>query len=139
MPRSKRTAVYGPEYEQLLLTAHKECAKQGAHAYLLQLPSPQHALQLKSKVYAYFNALRKEANRPDLVIFADQLSLTITGDFLEFFRREDSWDAKAIRNALGLKEGFSELGGPAVATAPSAQTSALDRLHDMRNSKIMKK
>lgn len=131
MPRSQRTVTYGPEYEQLLLRAHGW----GDLGYQVNFDSATMARFLRSKVYAYFKALRKEGDRPDLIKMSDELSLRVEGMSLHFFRREDSWDAVALRNALGLEKGFAELGGTQVAVSPAAKAAMLEKLTELRKKK----
>lgn len=121
MPRSKVPAVYGPEYEQLLLTAF---ANSFDTTYKLALPDPALSRALSKKTYAYWNALRTENTRPDLIELCNKLSIRIVGEEMWFFRRTDSWDAVAIRNAMGLEKGFADLGltRPALNTGTSQAT-----------------
>lgn len=134
MPRSTRPAVYGPEYEQLLLTAFKESFNK---PYRFQLQSTAIVSALVKKNYAYWNALRKEASRPDLVGMCDKLSMRPEGDFIVFFRRADAWDAVALRAAMGLEKGFSDLGlqSQTVPMSASATDAALGKLQEIRARK----
>jgi hypothetical protein len=131
MPRAQRTAAYGPEYEQLLLQAHSKAA----NGHAVPFESTAQARSLQFRVYAYFTALRKEALRPDLIKLSEELSMRVEGNNLCFFRKEDSWDAIAIRNALGLEKGFAELGGTQVAIAAPAKEAMLDKLTELRKGK----
>lgn len=131
MPRSQRTVTYGAEYEQLLLRAHG----MPNSSYHLEFASPTQARSLQAKVYAYFKALRKESQRPDLIQMSDDLAMRVEGCKLHFFRKEDSWDAIAIRKALGLEKGFAELGGVQVAVSPAAKDAMIDKLADLRKGK----
>jgi len=131
MPRSTRPQAYGPEYEQLLLTAHAAATRTGS--WLCPMAQgPSHAHALKRKVHAYFAALRKAGDRPELIAQADRLSLRVTGPALEFFLREDSWDSVAIREVLGLPKGFAELGGAPVLAPPTAHSDMLEKLKALR-------
>lgn len=130
MPRSRRPQAYGDEYEQLLLRSFTASA-QGD--FTLQLESPNAAASLKSKVHAYFTALRASGAHPDLVTMADQLSVRTAGSALVLYRREDSWDARALRAALGLEKGFNEVGQAAGVIAPA--NGNLERLKAMREGK----
>jgi len=99
MSRTLRATSYGPEYEALLVKAKSE------GSITITLDNPQRAKSLRSKLYAYFTALRKEALRPDLIIIADSLSLLLTGsgEALTLAPASSSWDNVAIRSALGLE------------------------------------
>jgi hypothetical protein len=110
MPYSTRSASFGPEFEQLLITAHDGCMK--SRSFLLPLESTSHAYSMKMRVYAYFKALRLEADRPVLVEMSEKLCLRVEGQALRFGLREDAWGVTAIRKALGLPDGFSELSAP---------------------------
>lgn len=130
MPRSRRPQAYGDEYEQLLLRAFTSTSKGD---FTLQLESPNAAASLRSKIYAYFTALRSSSTRADLVEMADKLSVRTAGSALVLFRAEDSWDARALRSALGLEKGFNEVGQAAGVVAPA--NPHLERLKSLRSSK----
>lgn len=134
MPRSDRSASYGPEYEALLLRAHAACTCSVSKVYEMPLTTPSMASSIKSKIYAYFKSLRREGLRPDLIQLADQLSLRVSGTSLEFFLRADSWDAVAIRQALGLVDGFADLGSESgIVSAPAGRSeSAKEKLEAIR-------
>lgn len=130
MPRSTRTVVYGPEYEQLLLLAF---TAQGD----LKFTFPSHTLasSMKSKVYAYWKALRTENLRPDLTAKADLLSMRVEGSDLVLFRREDAWDAKLLRATLGLEKGFADTLTSGVLVAKSPTDELVEKLHALRVAK----
>ncbi len=135
MPRSSRVESYPPEYEQLLLRAH-EATSLGDGQFLIPLESSSAAHSLKAKVYSYFSALRGEATRPDLTILAHDLSLRVQDKSLCIFRKEDSWDAEALRSALGLSKGFASTGSTTGVMAPSSgQSEALEKLKAIRSRK----
>ena len=115
MPRTTRPAAYGPEYEQLLLRAFAE------ERLTVPLPSEGHAKALRSKLYVYFTALRRDGTRPDLVAKADAVALNVTDNVLTISLAKDSWDNAAIRDAL---KGF----GPALASAPAPPPSLQDQM-----------
>lgn len=123
MAHSKTLASYGPEYELLLLRAHSE------GGFLLPLPSAAHAKIFRMKLYAYFRALRLAKSRPDLVEKADTLSIRAEGSDLVIFPSQDSWDATAVRDALGLS--VDDL-PPAVPTAHSLMVEKLRELREKR-------
>ena len=112
MPRTTRADAYGPEYEQLLLLSF--------------------ASSMKRKVYAYWKALRTENLRPDLVEKSNLLSLRVEGGALVVFRREDAWDARALRESMGLEKGFADTIGSGVLVAKSPTDALVERLHQLR-------
>lgn len=129
MPRSTRPAAYGPEYEHFL---HQFKVK---GQVVIHLTSPGHAATLRGKLYAYFKALRKVNERPDLIAIVDSLSLTIDGSSLVAFPVEDSWDNCALRDALGLEKGAAlpQPPVPQPTGEPTAQQKLLDKLATIRN------
>lgn len=141
MPRTQRTEGYPPEYEQVLFRA-----VQSPNGELrLPMPSYKVAVAMKSKLYSYFSALRKAGVRQDLINTSDQFSMRCeppgedSRACLVIFRKEDSWDAQALRDALGLTKGFADLGqpanAPAVAVSPTAHAAMLDKLAEIRKRK----
>lgn len=133
MPRSRRPTAYGPEYEQLLLRSFTESANGD---FTLQMDSPNAAASLRAKIYAYFSALRKSSPDSDSVQMCNRLSLRCAGSALVIFRSEDSWDARALRNALGLEEGFADVGGSTGVIAPSSPN--LEKLREIRSKNSVK-
>lgn len=132
MPRSKRTIAFGPEYEQLLL----RWSQAPGGSLTLQLQTPNAAHSLRSKLYAYFAALRHENTRPDLIRLSDMVALRCASSALVVYHRDDSWDAEALRNALGLEKGFAEgAGSTGIVMSPSAQSAALEKLAEIRKRK----
>lgn len=135
MPRTTRLTSYGAEYEQLLLRAHAHLSNaEVGDEFALDLQSPQAANSLRSKVYAYWAAVRA-SDRVDLIPLLDPLALRLAGSTLIIFRREDSWDAKALRDALGLARGFADGTGVQGLVAPATQTAALAKLTEIRSRK----
>lgn len=96
MPRTQRSAVYGPEYEALL---HAAIRDQG---FTMTLASNQLAAAFRVKVYAYFKAIRTEGQRPDLVAACDRLRLGVKGPVFTITMRADAWDTAALREALDM-------------------------------------
>lgn len=99
-----RVPKYGPEYEQLLLTAFSQLP------YTFQLETSGQAKLFRAKVYGYFRALREENLRLDLIEMADNISATAIGSTLEFRLKKHTWDNVAIRQQLGLADNFAEVG-----------------------------
>ena len=130
MPRSERTVAYGPEYEQLTLLSF---AAEGEISF--PFPSPSIARSMKSKVYCYWKALRKEGLRPDLIEKSDLLSMRTEANLLVFFRRDDAWDVRLLRDSMGLEKGFAVTlpGGTLVAKSPTDELR--ERRYRMREEK----
>ena len=103
MPRS-RVNPYGPEYEQLLLTAF------AGLPYEFPLADHGQANLFKAKFYGYFRALRQENLRLDLIEMADSLTLSVRDHVLIIKLKSQMWDAIAIRQQLGLQDGFDTHG-----------------------------
>ena len=99
-----RAPTFGPEYEQLLLTAFASLP------FSFPLESPRHVKAFSAKVYQYFRVLRQENLRLDLIEMADSLTLCGDGNSLVFQLKEDNWDNALIRNVLGLAKGFHKTG-----------------------------
>lgn len=139
MPRSKHSADYGPEYEQLLLRAYTSLQTRPGEDYTIQLETPNVSASLKAKIYAYLRSLREENARPDLVAMAGTLSLRCAGCAVVFFRRQDSWDARALRNALGLDEDFAqdaaESSGVVIPARPDVVETPHQKLMRIRSGK----
>ena len=127
MPRTSRVAAYGAEYEQLTLLAF---SAEGEKAFTFS--SASLANSMKGKVYAYWRALRTENLRPDLIEKSNQRSMRVDVTSLVFFRREDSWDAKLLRDAMGLEKGFADTLGEGVLVAKSPTDLLVDRLEALR-------
>lgn len=104
-PRDTTPPKYGPEYEQLLLSAWEHC--QSGEPFRLPFANEKLASSMRQKMYAYFRALRREGLRMDLVERADAVNVRAEGAVMVILRVEDSWDHVAIREALGLKKGFA--------------------------------
>jgi hypothetical protein len=124
---------YGPEYEQLLLRAND--GLKSARDYAVQFATIQIADSIQARFRAYVRALKQSPSRPDLVALASNLSTRTASAALVFYRREDSVDAIAIREALGLERGFADTSGSGVIAPQSGQTDALGRLHQLRARK----
>ena len=129
MPRSTRPQSYPPEYQQLLLAASLAVATPDGR-YSLQLQTPSAAQSLKSKTYAYFRALREDGTNPDLAAKSELLSLSVEGSTLHLSHREDSWDAKLLREAMGLA---TVLGAQSTGNT-TEQKSILQALKNLRES-----
>lgn len=123
MPRSTVPAIYGPEYEQLLLRAYDQGGLE------ITLESEKHATSFRGKVYSYFKALRTDGSRPDLIAKSQAISLTVEGRVFKAFPSADSWDAVAIREALGLQKQSSLT--PPLATG-AARTALQEKLLELR-------
>ena len=135
MGRSTDLTHYGPEYEQLLLRA-----EEGLHdkdEYTVQFASNNVATSIRTRTYGYFKALRESGKRPDLCAISTGLSMRVAGSALVFFRRENAADAVALRNALGLPDGFAEGGGNVgmVVAPQSGLSSHLQKLDEIRSRK----
>ncbi len=134
MPRLNTLENFGPEYEQLLLRAHE--ALQNKPEFAIQFASNNVAASLRTRAYGYFKALRTSNSRPDLCAISTGLSMRVAGSALVFFRRENSADAIALREALGLAEGFADGGANAgVIVADNGLSSHLDHLRRIRERK----
>lgn len=95
-----RSATYGPEYEQLTLAAFAKTP------FKLPVATEGKAKILRARIYGYWRALREENLRMDLIEMADSLVVYRDGALLTFTTKEESWEAKAIRQALGLADDF---------------------------------
>lgn len=130
MPRTTRPAAYGPEYEQLLLKAFTQ------GRLLLSLPSEQHAKAMRSKLYVYFTALRRNATRPDLIAKADAVALSVSGAVLCLSLACDSWDAVAIRESLGITKDTPLPDAPEPPTMQDQMRSKLAELRANRTAQL---
>lgn len=120
MTRSLSPQSYGPEFEHLLVAAFAN------PPLTVPLPSERHAKTFRGKLYAYFSALRTANLRPDLIEKADALTLSVDGPAVTLSLRANSWEAVAIRLALGLSEG-------SVPELPrTTQDALLDKLAEIR-------
>jgi hypothetical protein len=100
----------------------------------VQFESPNIAMSMRGRTYAFFKAVRASKDRPDLAGIITGLSLRVAGSALVFFRDEDALDRVRWRNALGLVDGWDDAGASTGVVAPtSGQTDALDRLRAIRN------
>lgn len=102
MPRTSRPTAYGPEYRVAIMEAFAETSD--GRDWTLQLPDQNTANSLRAKFYAYFNAVRTNESHTDVARMVDALSLRVAGSALVFFRSSDSWDARALRDAMGLSK-----------------------------------
>ena len=134
MPRTTRADAYGPEYEQMILLAMAAEEEKAFHFASVSL-----ARSIKSKVYAYWRALRSEGLRPDLIEKVNLLSLRVDGSCLVIFRREDAWDAKLLRESMGLEKGFAEVLTPGILVARSPVEVMQERLAELRAAEQKKK
>lgn len=128
MPRSARPQAYPLEYQQLLNAASLAVATPGGY-YSLTLPSPSQAQALKSKLYAYFRAVRSDPASAALAAKSDLLSLSVADCVLIIRHQDDSWDAKLLREAMGLQpQSHAPMPMP-------GEKSILQALQDLRASK----
>lgn len=135
MPRKNTLDTFGPEFEQLLLRAD-HALRNGSPEFAVQFSSPNLAAKLRFRAYAYFRALKSSPDRPDLTAMCTDLSIRTASSALVFFRTQDSADARALRTALGLPEGFADTQRITGVIAPSSGHSAnLEKLNEIRNRK----
>ena len=132
MPRKTDLSSFGQSYEQLLLRAHESLRVGGSGEYTVQFDSPNIAMSIRGRTYAYFKALRSSKDRPDLASLLDGISIRVAGSAMVFFRRGEELDELAIRKALGIDAGLSS---PGLIAPKSAQTDALDKLKRIRERK----
>lgn len=119
-----------PEYEQLLLRA--AASLQSDNEYPIQFATPKLANSVQARFRAYVRALKSSNDRPDLTAACANISTRIAGSALVFFRREDSVDAVAIRDALGLAPGFADGADNRGVIAPSTHLDALKRIRERK-------
>lgn len=126
MPRTSRPSAYGPEYEQLLRRAHS------TGSITIPCADATKVKSLRSKLYAYFAALRKQCSDPALLDMADALNLIPSEDglSLEIKLKSQCWDTQAILAALGTP---TQPISPAQVTAPESPDDMVARLHRLRN------
>lgn len=130
-PRTKKALEsYGPEYEQMLLHAHEHL--QRGEMFEVPFATEGIATTIKMSVYRYFQALRESPKRPDLAALCAEISMRTTNNMLVFFRRGDSLDAIAIRNALGLAPGFADGSDSRGVIAPSTHLDTLKRIRERK-------
>ena len=135
MPRKTDLQSFGQSYEQLLLRAHAALSS-GQDEFAVQFDAPNIAKSIRSRVYSYFKAIRSSKDRPDLATLLDGISIRCAGSAMVFFRRGEELDEMALRRALGLGNGFGEIGATNGLLAPtSGQTDALDKLKRIRERK----
>lgn len=138
MPRSTLPAHYGPEFEQLLLRAYEPVTGPGSGGLSFDLPSPERAIALRNKVYAYFKSLRTANTRPDLIQKSTALTMSCSGSTLSIYRVEDSVDNVFLRGALGLDKGAplplpeQDVG---LLPVPTSQELLRTKLEDLRRAR----
>jgi hypothetical protein len=80
--------------------------------------------------------LRASSSRPDLAAICEGLKLRIANGTLTFYRRQDSPEVVALREALGLAPGFAEgQSNSGVIAANSGLSQNVNRLHEIRGRK----
>ncbi len=135
MPRKTDLKSFQPEFEQLLLRAN-ECLHSPGAEFTLQFASSNLAASLRHRMYQYFKALRECVDRPDLTEIAQDISMRTAGSALVFFRNADALHARAIREALGLSDGFADGTDTRGVIAPqSGLSSHLQKLDEIRSRK----
>jgi hypothetical protein len=130
MPRRNALNSFGPEFEQLLLQATNALRK-GQQEYAVEFSSQKACHSVKFRMYAYMKALRESADRPDLTALQTNLSLRAVSCSLYFYRSGDDLDAKAIREALNLPDGFAD--GPSSAGVVNPESPLSENLERLRN------
>ena len=135
MPRKTDLQSFGQSYEQLLLRA-SEALRSGQPDYAVQFESPNIALSIRGRTYAYFKALRGSKERHDLVPLLDGLSIRCAGSAMVFFRRGEELDEMAIRRALGIEDAIGNGGDSRGLVVPqTSHKDALDKLKRIRERK----
>lgn len=130
MPLSKNPSSYPPEYEEVLTRAYNHLIAHGGD-YVLKCASSKTSHWLKSKLYGYFAALRSHDARPDLIGMADFVSMRCEESNLIIYKRSDSRDARALRDAMGLEDGFADSRQQTFVKPKSA----VDKLKELRSKK----
>lgn len=125
---------YGQEYEQLLLRVHAGLSDKTEYA--VQFSEARVAHRVQARFRAYVRALRDSADRPDLTVLCADLSTRLASSALVFYKKEDSEDAVAIREALGLSREFAETSQPGLV-APS--NPHMDKLQSIRQRSVVAK
>jgi hypothetical protein len=124
---------FGPEFEQVLLRADA-ALREGKPEYAIDFAEPRIAANLRFRLYAYFKALRETPSRPELTAMSEDISMRVAGSSLVFYRSNDTADAAALRDAMGLPKDFAA--GPSrsdVIQPPSPLDRNLERLRSIRN------
>jgi hypothetical protein len=135
MPRTTSLNRFGDEYEQALLRADLVLSS-GQSEYSIQFDTPNIAMSMRGRMYAYFKAIRQSTDRPDLAGLCSRMSLRRAGCALVFFREENALDRERLRKALGLAPGFNDTGASTGVVAPqSSHTDALEQLKRIRSNK----
>jgi hypothetical protein len=129
MPRRNALNSFGPEFEQLLLQAAK-ALQSGLPEYAVEFASQKSAHSVKFRMYSYMKALRESTDRPDLTALCTRISLRTVSCSLYFYRSGDDLDAKAIREALKLPEGFAD--GPTRAGVAAPDTPLTAHVEQLR-------
>jgi hypothetical protein len=124
-------STFPVEFEQLLLTAFRNLP------FRIPLPTEGLALSFRGKLYRYFNALREENVRLDLIEMTEHLSITRAGCTVVIQAKGETWEAKAIRGLLGLSPGFEHAGSangtPLQVPVPELRSvQALKQLEELR-------
>ena len=125
-----KPSEFNPEYEQLLLRA--SAALSSNSEFPVQFTTPKIANSVQARFRAYVRALKSTNDRPDLTAAAANISTRIAGSALVFFRREDSVDAMAIRDALGLAPGFADGMASSGVITPSTHLDTLKRIRERK-------
>lgn len=125
-----KPAEFPPEYEQLLLRAATNLPS--CLEWAVQFTTPKIAESVQARYRAYVRAIKGSTDRPDLASVATNISTRVAGSALVFFRREDSVDAMAIRDALGLSPGFADGSDSRGVIAPSTHLDTLKRIRERK-------
>lgn len=121
---------YGPEFEQLLLTAAKGLP------FKFPLDTVGKAKIMRARIYGYFRALKEENIRLDLIELTEALRITQDDHLIVFLKKHDSWESQAIRQALGLADDFHTHGnadGTELQLPDIASTRFTRRLQEVRD------
>lgn len=140
MPRTRTKPgieSFGPEYEQLLLRAVE--GLKHSHEFAVQFAETSIANSVQIRYRTFVRAIKESDTRPDLAALCADLSTRTAGSALIFFRRADSADCIALREALGLSEGFAESGSTGVLAPSSPLQTNLERLQQIRVAKKQSK
>ena len=126
-----KPSEFQPEYEQLLFRATDVLGK-GHAEFAVQFATPKIANSVQAKFRAFVRSIKSTNDRPDLAAVCVNVSTRIAGSALVFFRREDSVDAMAIRDALGLAPGFADGSDSRGMIAPSTHLDTLKRIRERK-------
>jgi hypothetical protein len=129
-PGPSRATHYGPEYEQLLLTAWNNAP------FRFPMETEAGARAMRGKVYEYFRHLRAENLRLDLIEMADGITLSMDGATLLLLKNEQTWDHEAIRKILGVTKdsyGLRPAHGQELAQPDLLQGRLLKQLQKVRD------